>query len=77
LISRHASEGEQGEVLGANQGMASLARALGPIMAGLLFEYLTPGSPYFVSAGLCLIVAIWTFSLRARLRPPENTVAAT
>ncbi|HMD54390.1 MAG TPA: MFS transporter, partial [Phycisphaerae bacterium] len=35
LISRHASANEQGEILGANQGMASLARAIGPLLAGL------------------------------------------
>ncbi len=45
LISRHAGPREQGEVLGAMQGMASLARATGPIAAGLLFQFVWANSP--------------------------------
>lgn len=70
LISRHCNAEEQGEVLGANQGMASLARALGPILAGLLFEYMFPAMPYYVSAGLCLIVTAGIFIQRAKFSLP-------
>ncbi len=71
LISRHCHSDEQGEVLGANQGMASLARALGPILAGLLFEYMFPAMPYYVSAGLCLLVTAGIFIKRAKFALPE------
>ncbi len=70
LISRHCSAGEQGEVLGATQGMASLARALGPVVAGVLFEYAFPAMPYYVSAALCVLVTLVVFSGRAKYRPP-------
>ncbi|MGC8551376.1 MAG: MFS transporter [Phycisphaerae bacterium] len=70
LISRHCSAGEQGEVLGATQGMASLARALGPVVAGVLFEYAFPAMPYYVSAAVCVLVTLVVFSGRAKYRPP-------
>ncbi len=76
LISRHCHADEQGEVLGANQGMASLARALGPILAGLLFEYMFPAMPYYVSAGLCLIVTAGLFIRRETFALPTPESAA-
>jgi MFS family permease len=70
LISRHAGRHEQGEVMGAHQGMASLARAVGPLLAGFLFGYFSPEAPYFASAAICLVVAIWAIAARGKLRPP-------
>ncbi len=75
LISRHCNADEQGEVLGANQGMASLARCAGPILAGLLFEYLFPASPYYVSAALCLAVTLMVVVNRAKFSLPAPGVA--
>ncbi len=75
LISRHCDSSEQGEVLGANQGMASLARCAGPILAGLLFEYLFPGAPYYVSAVLCLIVTLLVAANRRKFKLPAIAVA--
>ncbi len=75
LISRHCSADEQGEVLGANQGMASLARCAGPILAGLLFEYLFPAAPYYISAALCLAVTLMVFANRAKFRLPVSGAA--
>lgn len=72
LISRHCSADEQGEILGANQGMASLARATGPILAGILFEYLFPASVYYVSASLCFIVALLVMSRRRAFALPAQ-----
>lgn len=82
LVSRHTPAHEQGEIMGDFQGMASLARAIGPILAGILFQYVAAGTiyqgaaPYYVSATLSLLVAIWAFSLRHRLRPPATPVSA-
>ncbi len=72
LISQHAPASEQGEIMGANQGMASLARALGPMLGGILFQYVTPGTPYYVAAGLTGAVAIWALVNQHRLQPPEH-----
>ncbi len=83
LISRHAGEREQGEVLGANQGMSSLARALGPVVAGLLFQYVLAGTrfegaaPYWFSGFVCVAVSIWAMGMKQRLKPPAVKVSNT
>jgi len=68
LISRHAAANEQGVILGANQGMASLARAVGPILAGSLYQYVSHASPYYVSAVLCVGVTVWAWGMMGRQR---------
>ncbi|HVT79590.1 MAG TPA: MFS transporter [Phycisphaerae bacterium] len=70
LISRHANPNEQGEILGAAQGMSSLARAVGPMLAGYLFWRISSTMPYNVSAAICLLVAIGTLGMGHRLQPP-------
>jgi DHA1 family tetracycline resistance protein-like MFS transporter len=70
LISRHAGGREQGEILGAAQGMSSLARAVGPMLAGYLYWKVSSGTPYFVSAAICVLVAFWAVGMGSRLRPP-------
>ena len=70
LISRHAAESEQGEIMGAAQGMASLARGVGPLLAGFLYYRFSSGMPYFASAAICLVVALWSLAMGHRLNPP-------
>ena len=70
LISRHAQQREQGEILGAAQGMASLARAVGPMLAGFLYWWFFPATPYYVSAAICVAVAIVALIRQKQLRPP-------
>ncbi len=78
LISRHATRNEQGEVLGASQGMASLARGVGPLLAGALFAWVwvntkwEGSAPYYVSAGMCVIVSIWAMTIRGKMIPPTT-----
>src|SRR5207249_9110528 len=45
LISRRAGAEEQGEVMGVAQSVGSLARVLGPIIAGTLFDTFGRNSP--------------------------------
>jgi len=51
LISRGTSADEQGLVLGTNQSLSALARAVGPSLSGALFVA-APALPFFVSAGI-------------------------
>jgi DHA1 family tetracycline resistance protein-like MFS transporter len=82
LVSRHASPREQGEILGDLQGMASLARALGPITAGLLFQFVMAGTvyqgaaPYYLSGVLTIFVGLWALAMRRKLTPPQARQAA-
>jgi DHA1 family tetracycline resistance protein-like MFS transporter len=52
LISRRAGADEQGEVMGIAQSVGSLARVLGPIIAGALFEAFGRNSPFLWGAVL-------------------------
>ena len=66
LISRAARADEQGGTLGTSQAAASLARVIGPALAGFLFQQLSPGAPYFVGGALALAAA----ALASRLQTP-------
>jgi len=48
-ISNESDEDEQGAVLGTVQGFNALARAIGPVVGGLLFSALAPNAPFLVS----------------------------
>jgi multidrug resistance protein len=60
LLSQTASEADQGGTLGLGQSLSALGRALGPAVAGMIFE-IHIGLPFQVAAGmmlLCLLVAL-------------------
>jgi len=50
LISQQAAEDERGGVLGVSQSAQSLARILGPALAGAVYTLVGRNGPYFVSA---------------------------
>ncbi|HZU34616.1 MAG TPA: MFS transporter [Gemmataceae bacterium] len=65
LVSRRTDPARQGEVLGVNQSMASLARVLGPFVGMALF-WLTPThiAPYIF--GALVMAAVFPLTLRIR-----------
>lgn len=71
MISRGAGAHEQGLVLGANQSMSALARAVGPACAGVLYMSWGESSPFYaagallaLAVGLALVaVGRWTRSM--------------
>jgi MFS transporter, DHA1 family, tetracycline resistance protein len=50
LISRSTEEHLQGEVLGVNQSAQSMARILGPIAGGIIYQLAGPAAPYLTAA---------------------------
>jgi MFS family permease len=54
LLSKVAGAEDRGGVLGMGQGLAALARAVGPVVSGWLFD-LNPASPYWLAAAFVLI----------------------
>jgi DHA1 family tetracycline resistance protein-like MFS transporter len=58
LISRRAGAGEQGEVMGVAQSVASLSRVLGPLSAGALFAGLGRDSPFLAGMALVVVAAV-------------------
>lgn len=57
LISKSASSGEQGMVLGLSQGLGSLARAFGPMCGMLLFD-VGAHWPFILAAGCYLAMVL-------------------
>ena len=70
LASRNAPANKQGAIMGAAQSMQSLARVVGPIVAGLLFEGISRDAPYFVGAAVLLFALVLIFALYKRLAAP-------
>jgi len=62
LISRRVSGHDQGKVMGGQQAILSLTLILGPVIAGIAFDYLGVPAPYWIGgllAALALLVAVF------------------
>ena len=64
-VSRSVTGSEQGWVLGSMQSVASLTRIAGPLWAGLAFDHLGPGAPYW-SGALWVVAGLGAASLSFR-----------
>lgn len=66
LISRSAPVDQQGAYLGLQQSLASLARTLGPPLAGVLFAVSGPSSPFFAASALLVLATLlaWVYHER-------------
>jgi len=63
LASRRAAATVQGRTLGVTQSASSLARIVGPIVAGLVMQASSDGGAFRLSAGfaaLALVIAATT-----------------
>ena len=63
LISRRAGGDEQGRVLGVTQSVGSLARVIGPPLAGYLFADLGQASPFLWGASTVAIAFLLALNL--------------
>jgi DHA1 family tetracycline resistance protein-like MFS transporter len=63
LISRCAGGSEQGQVLGVTQSVGSLARIVGPPLAGYLFAGLGRGSPFLGGAAVVALALVLALNL--------------
>jgi MFS family permease len=66
LLSRAAPDERQGAFLGLNQSIGSLARVVGPVMAGLVFEWGSPSLPFYLSAALLGVAVILAVAYHRR-----------
>lgn len=57
-LAGRANPRRRGEVLGAQQSAGGLARILGPIAGGILFQRVGPGAPYLVGAAVMAVVLL-------------------
>lgn len=63
LLSLQAGRDDQGGVIGVGQSMAALARAVGPLAAGFLYDRAI-SAPFVFGAAACLLATGTVFSLR-------------
>jgi len=71
-VSRSVTGAEQGWVLGSMQSVASLTRIAGPLWAGLAFDHVGPGAPYW-SGALWVVAGLVAASLS--FRPTDRAQA--
>ncbi len=58
LISRRTGRELQGEALGLNQSVLSLARVLGPIAGGMVYQAMGPAAPYLGGAAVAAVAMV-------------------
>lgn len=56
-LSLQVNSNQQGSIAGINSSATALGRMTGPIIAGYLYQYVSPGSPYLFS-GIVLMVLL-------------------
>jgi MFS transporter, DHA1 family, tetracycline resistance protein len=68
-LAARADPRRRGEVLGAQQSAGGMARVVGPLAGGFLFERAGTGSPYVVGAGLMLLAVLLLQTATLERRP--------
>lgn len=58
IISNRIHESQQGQLMGGQQALLSLATVLGPSLAGLSFQFIAAPAPYWIGSALAMI-ALW------------------
>jgi DHA1 family tetracycline resistance protein-like MFS transporter len=70
LISKNSDRSEQGTVFGLYQGLSSLARSAGPVIATLVYAKVGKVSQFALAGVMTLGVAVWIARLaKSQLRP--------
>jgi MFS transporter, DHA1 family, tetracycline resistance protein len=72
LISKFSDPREQGIVFGLYHGLGSLARVVGPVVAGFSYEKLRHTGAFAVACGVAVLMALWTFLLRQPAPRPSS-----
>ena len=58
LAVGRVSRGEQGELMGVTTAIGSLTGVLGPLLAGVSYDRIMPGSPYWLAAVVLVAAAL-------------------
>jgi len=69
MVSRRSANDLQGEALGLNQAALSLARILGPIFGGLVFQTIGPAAPYLGGAAVAVGALVIASGTDGRAKP--------
>jgi len=72
LLSKFSDRNEQGVVFGLYHGLSSLARVVGPIVAGFAYLFLHNSGQFLVAAIIAVAMGAWAYGLR---RPTPDQAA--
>jgi DHA1 family tetracycline resistance protein-like MFS transporter len=75
LISHSSDPREQGLVFGLNQGLGSIARVIGPMIAGAAYDVNISG-PFIIAGVVVLLASLWTATLRSQIATSPHDLAA-
>jgi len=64
LISKFSDPRQQGVVFGLSTGLSSLARVAGPVVAGLVYPYMSNTGQFVAAAIITLLMTLWLTALR-------------
>ena len=73
LLARYSDRREQGVTFGLYNGLSSLARVIGPIIAGAAYPLLRNAGPFATAGVIALAGALWTVGLQSRAAEVEAT----
>jgi predicted MFS family arabinose efflux permease len=72
LISHYSDPREQGVTFGLYQGLSSLARIFGPVIAGLAYPFVRNTGQFLTAAGITLVAMLWTATIRTKYPHPRT-----
>ncbi|HEX2310921.1 MAG TPA: MFS transporter [Vicinamibacterales bacterium] len=68
-ISQLADPRDQGSTLGVSQSLGSLARIIGPLWGGWVFDHLGIRFPFYTAGGLMLVACVLSVVVFSRVQP--------
>lgn len=68
MIANSVAQNEQGEVNGVSTSLNGLMTVLGPLAAGLAYDHLMPGSPYWIGAALFVIAMLMLLRVSLKVK---------
>ncbi len=78
LLSLTSPRDAQGKVLGLSQGIASLGRIVGPLIAGSIYSLIGPGAPFILGSVLTFLALLIAFPVMpVALKRTEIDVTAS
>jgi DHA1 family tetracycline resistance protein-like MFS transporter len=74
LLSFASEKETQGEILGLAQGVGGLARIIGPLLAGAIYQTGGPGSPFIAGGILVVLAAVVALPALSAIHMPTHEI---
>jgi len=75
MISRSVDPDQQGAMLGLNMASSSIARILGPVIAGFIFSHVGHDWPFLIGAALTVPAAVMAVNAGRAFRKRQAATA--